>query len=38
MLMAAVGLGSVLANIFGYLIIQNMAVGFSIVCSYFEDK
>jgi hypothetical protein len=38
MLMAAVGLGSVLANIFGYLIIQNMAVGFSIVCSYFDDK
>lgn len=36
--MASVGLGSVLANIFGYLIIQNMGVGFSIVCSYFEDK
>lgn len=36
--MAAVGLGSVLANIFGYLIIQSMAVGFSIVCTYFEDK
>jgi hypothetical protein len=36
--MAAVGLGSVLANIFGYLIIQNMGVGFAIICTYFEDK
>jgi hypothetical protein len=35
MYMAAVGLGTVLANIFGYLIIQNMAVGFAIVCTYF---
>lgn len=38
MYMAAVGLGTVLANIFGYLIIQNMAVGFAIVCTYFQNK
>lgn len=36
--MSAVGLGAVLANIFGFLIIENMSVGFSILCSYFKDN
>lgn len=36
--MAAVGLGTVLANIFGFMIIQNLGVGFSVICSYFDDK
>lgn len=33
-MMAAVGLGTVMANIFGFLIIQNLGVGFSVICSY----
>jgi len=37
-MMAAVGFGTVIANIFGYLIIQNMGTGFAIICSYFDDK
>ena len=37
-MVAAIGLGSVFANIFGYLIIKNMAVGFSIVCTYFQNQ
>lgn len=37
-LMAAVGFGTVIANIFGYLIVQNMGTGFAIICSYFDDK
>lgn len=37
-MMAAVGLGTVLSNIFGFLIIRNLSLGFSVICSYFDDK
>lgn len=37
-MMSAIGLGTVLANIFGFLIIENMSVGFSVLCSYFDDN
>lgn len=34
--MAAVGLGTILANIFGFFIIDVLSVGFSVICSYFS--
>ena len=36
--MAAVGLGTILANVFGFMVIENLSVGFSVVCSYFTEK
>ena len=36
--MAAVGLGTILANIFGFFIIDVLSVGFSVICSYFSQK
>jgi MATE family multidrug resistance protein len=36
--MAAIGLGTVLANIFGFLVIENMSVGFSVIAMDREDK